>query len=756
MAIKDWAEKAAVQKARARGRRVVDASKATYGAGRGAMSSIATRTVNTAARPADFKFFLFVLLALGVHVIDIIITQSPTVFLITTRIGIYLGIYFFGLWVFSSGANKQEVGRELLLYTFVAFGWPWLFNIFSWLAAKLSFLAFFSQMFATIAALVPVMLIYAARQQHVTSKYLHPLLKFLYVIIWVIITYNIVTSLGIPNTYLAESMVLGPDVGETVNRNFDALITTIVALPGDAINFGRNIITGGETAVKRQLAIATGDYYTGQVDKSQTQPLGVYLENLQGASPTFFEDESVIVWASIRARTLDPENPIDEIKVSCVAYKDTARPKYGDASPEETSTNFFILEGITETEEQDLVCEFEKGIIRRGSRKVTFDAEFDFSTMSYLKNYFIDVERKRSLVREGIDVFDEYGITDKQPVAIYSPGPVMVGMETTEPMVGVRNNAKFRLGITIDSAPQWKGHIKKINNLIIKVPNSVSLALCDANIKSTKCEGDYAGECEDGRYKRIYIVPQEQSKKGRRGLSNVKPGVPFTINCNVNVDNAAGLLGNVPVSTQYFKTTVDYVYELEQDVIVQMEKPLLLPIYQKISYMAEDMGIDPFLALGLAQHESKMIQSAKSDSKPPAYGIMQVRETTANDICTDSWEDIKENADANILCGLQVLKKYYETWGKTGNQDPLCGRATPETPPDTATDKEITDFKIEQERQQTNRRKYQKYRGWDAAVRAYNGWGCVKGAKAIPDVDFVKHVRTKQQIFEQDPRLVGT
>ncbi len=698
----------------------------------GAMSTLAARGRGIISTEASVRFSFFVLYALVLHLADFVMTQTPQYFYI--RILLYALAFLFGLYTFSNEegfSNRvSDVGRELGIFTALAFGWPWIFNGLSAASALVGNIAFFqalSQLLASVAVFVPFLLIYATIQKRVTSKLLHPILKFLYVVLWIIIAYYLISSLQLHNYYLAETLVVPPEVGPTIDRTVSGLYIAIKDLPGKAVQFAKDVVTGGKSAVQRQIAIAAGDYYTGQVDKSQAQPLGVYLENLQGASPKFYTDEAVIVWATITARSLDPERPIDEIKVSCIADKDTIRPKEGDASPEETSSNLFILKKITETEEHDLVCEFEKGLIREGAKQVTFSAEFDFSTFSYLKNYFIDLERKRSLVREGIDPFGEYGITDKQPIAIYSPGPVMVGMETTEPMIGISDRSKFRLGITVDSAQQWKGKIKKINDMIIKIPNSLSLALCDANVVETQCTGKYEKECEEGRYARIYTVSEKPSEAGRKGLSSLRPGVPFTINCNVNVDNARGLLGNVPLATQYFKTTVDYVYELEKDVNINIEKPISgvrgLQTQQKLVVLAEGMDVDPYLALGLAYQESKFDQSAVSSAVPPAYGIMQIREATAKGICSDPWESVVEDEEANIKCGLEILTNYKQLYNEG------CMAAT-----NTAAPKFCEQCP-----------QYKQYRGWDAALRAYNGWGCGEGA----DLYYVEKIKGHQDRFKQ-------
>ena len=83
---------------------------------------------------------------------------------------------------------------------------------------------------------------------------------------------------------------------------------------------------------------------------------------------------------------------------------------------------------------------------------------------------------------------------------------------------------------------------------------------------------------------------------------------------------------------------------------------------------------------------------------------MQVTESTANQVCGVS--DIEKNlfgdknAEANIECGVKVLRDKYDSYKDGGRP--------------TQTDK----------CKQENIDKYKAYRGWQAALRGYNGWSC--------------------------------
>ncbi len=100
------------------------------------------------------------------------------------------------------------------------------------------------------------------------------------------------------------------------------------------------------------------------------------------------------------------------INVSCYA-KEGDKKIEGDINPK----NEF---NIATEEEEYLDCTFDK--LNPGKRDVTFNAEFNFETMAYLKTYLMDKDKLRAFKREGIDVFSHYKISHRNPIAIYTNG----------------------------------------------------------------------------------------------------------------------------------------------------------------------------------------------------------------------------------------------------------------------------------------------------------------------------------------------
>ncbi len=115
---------------------------------------------------------------------------------------------------------------------------------------------------------------------------------------------------------------------------------------------------------------------------------------------------------------------------------------------------------------------------------------------------------------------------------------------------------------------------------------------------------------------------------------------------------------------------------------------------------SNEYGINPLLVLSVIMQESQC--AADSCGPDGCTGLMQIEPTTAAELCgvtdVDSQLNGVSNAEANIECGIKVLKEKYDIY-KDGAKSITC-----QTEP--------------------ARTKYTSYTGWQAALRGYNGWGC--------------------------------
>jgi hypothetical protein len=134
--------------------------------------------------------------------------------------------------------------------------------------------------------------------------------------------------------------------------------------------------------------------------------------------------------------------------------------------------------------------------------------------------------------------------------------------------------------------------------------------------------------------------------------------------------------------------------------------------------------VDPFLTLAVIIKESGCKLDIPNSNRG-AVGLMQITKGTFTIVCSsgsDSFDDM-QNPQKNIACGVKILNNYFRSYGDGVKQ--------------TSTYKSNSDFKkIVDECINKGYFTYLTYTGWNAALRAYNGWGC--GSTA--DTDYVEKV----------------
>lgn len=432
---------------------------------------------------------------------------------------------------------------------------------------------------------------------------------------------------------------------------------------GNKIKIG---ITNYEIGIKRawdaQIEAATGGYYQGKVEENVREPLGVYLENIMRAETEFYYDEEVMVWGTLKARTLDKGIGV-QLRCS-VTQKDDKTEIKGMITPQK------LGEGIkVQTfDEEDFSCKFNKKQLKLGIHNIKFFANFDFTTMAYLKTYFIDQNRRRAMLGEGVDILDEYGITDKNPVATFTNGPVKIGAETTKSLpVGVYENKVVRLGVTIEN--QWEGKVKNITELRIEVPDSMGIQNCDGFQI-----GD--GEKTDEKGFKSYTVTSFSEK-----FQNIETFKSF--NCNIGIQDKNSLLGTTPIATRYYRITVNYDYELESSISVNIKKSKVVEenewvaklvdkgkiteeFLTKTRTIAKSLGTDYVALLSVMDFETEGTFEADEPNRAGsgAVGLIQFMPTTAASLLNEKpFTGVYEKSVGDIIEKLErypeASKKFY-------------------------------------------------------------------------------------------------
>jgi hypothetical protein len=317
-----------------------------------------------------------------------------------------------------------------------------------------------------------------------------------------------------------------------------------------------------KTSAEQQLEYATGGYYNGQVEQNQDprNQLGVHLENVEAADREFFENEAVTVWGDIKARTLD--DPI-YIYMGCSSGDVKGRIVPEALANPEYLTNPKKGYAIEQLEEMGFECRFDGGQLKTGVNTINIKVEFSFTTLAYLKTYFMDIERIRTLRRDNLDPLAEYGITDKTPTAVFTNGPVRLGMGTTDPPLGISadTDTYSYIGVTVEG--QWVGQIKNVTDVTFQVPKSFKL---EPEGSDVVCREEFEKDSETDDGYTVYKIT-------KKGLENIKTPISTfkSWRCSTKISRGTGVLGNTPVTTYYYRASADYIYEIQKSVNVNIK-----------------------------------------------------------------------------------------------------------------------------------------------------------------------------------------
>jgi hypothetical protein len=489
----------------------------------------------------------FLALIIAVHAFDVLTRYGTTPVAFGGSPGSpwlwILFLFLYGLvWIDASSleAFKQMGPRKLAIVGIIAYAWGPVWSILPAYFPALKYVA------ALMMLIAPFWLLAAFFG---TQSF--PRISLWYTIIW----------------FFLITFALFPNIQDFAQEKGYALPNSLS--PATVLSYSwEKIVTGTKTAVnyftkagqrvtqevQSSIAMAKGDYYTGQVDQAAKKKLGVYLENFKASEPVFYENTPVIAYSTMKAEALDKEL---NVLIACDAdgtIPGVPRPK--DAFEILTSDQF------------DIDCIWAKGLLKKGSHSLRLRAEFPFSTRAYLKSYMMDRDRLREYRRQNIDPLEK--IPDKNPTVIYTSGPVRIGMSIgQQPIaVGIGGEALPSLGVTIENA--WEGRVIEMTGVFFIIPKGLAITDIEGvEIVKSECNAlpeEERTSCEDTLVNVYALTPSELMLQYYRNLTTKTFRIPLEIT------NPEQVLGKAPLGVQNFKVSVQYRYMIERTLATNVKE----------------------------------------------------------------------------------------------------------------------------------------------------------------------------------------
>jgi hypothetical protein len=498
--------------------------------GAGLMGNLAVRGHKSVHGEASGKLVALFWIAIGVQIIDAVLLGFNRSVALYTAIALYIALVFLAALFFHESGHFLDV-RQIFIFVLISAFYV-VVPLFMYLVPKISVvgpltLSDWASFFLAFFPLWPIYIGVKARIPFVHT----------YVNIWIVVIL-IVFLLAIG--FQINAGTLSKIGGRPEVLQLGTVFNYLVEKGAEGIaNFWKSIRL---VPITQQILNASGlGYYTGMIDNNEKEPVGLYLSNVRTADPYFFTDSPVTIWADIRGKSF-----VEEIRVEPHCF---IEDKYsGTAEP-----SLFRIFG----EEHDtLSCTFDS--LPKGSYLAKVTATFNFETWAYVTYTFVDQEVKRAIEIAGKNVNSELDV-DSLPRAVYSNGPVMLGMASmVDQPIGIDTKYNTRepvLGVTLDNA--WTdGRIERNYGFVIQVPNDFELVKCDRGTPTVETEKEPGYD--------FYTFTREQLNDSRINFQSVT--------CRLHIKEPLKLLSGAQKVERTFVTKAKYDYTLEKSVRIYVRE----------------------------------------------------------------------------------------------------------------------------------------------------------------------------------------
>ena len=218
-------------------------------------------------------------------------------------------------------------------------------------------------------------------------------------------------------------------------------------------------------------------FYTGQVEQNSDKPLGVTLEDVKSTEEFYVQGGEVTLWGYVSMESFlhDSLYVIPNAKI--------ARQRENFPAASCTPPVAEVFHGGSELIECTFPPLNADGTLAfpAGSYPVEMSVSFPFETWADITYTFVSEEKARNYARLQRDIFEELDINE-QPTAVYTSGPIMIGMGGSRMPILVTNTPPYLknayIGITIQN--DWvNGQLDEVGSLELKLPKGFLLPECD-------------------------------------------------------------------------------------------------------------------------------------------------------------------------------------------------------------------------------------------------------------------------------------
>lgn len=345
------------------------------------------------------------------------------------------------------------------------------------------------------------------------------------------------------------------------------LWTGLKGAVNQAANSTVNVVTNTGNQVKQTASSSVSgltSQITGNVDTSQGLPLGVFVTEMQPKVQYVPGQDSLIVFATIRSRSLAKDQGV--IQLSCQGGVKETTYANGVATtvlrefptPALNPTSIPLTYSGNYQDIRKVACDFGTGygdLVPAGravSGNVNITATYDFKTMAYIPLLFM--ERSKIVALQGQAPSAENPATPPTS-ARYTPGPLRItilsGAQPYDATLASQDQLGFSVTVANDLKPQ--GSVTQWKSFQFYVPKQFHLSNCVPALNP-------AGTWSENPDYSVYDLP----------VGNIDfPPIEqyFNVLCN---------LGGNGLGTFTFFTNIDYSYKMigTTSVTLRSDQPL--------------------------------------------------------------------------------------------------------------------------------------------------------------------------------------